>query len=498
MTAPALRVRALHVAYGNGHRALSGLDLDLWDGECLALVGESGCGKTTLARTLLGLLPGSAMATGSVELAGEQILGLAHRAMRRLLGTQIGYVAQDPYAACDPLRTVGHHLAEAWKAKGVRPPDGAIIAKLEHLRITDPAVRARDHPHQWSGGMLQRATIAAATVHEPTLTIADEPTSALDAELADGVLDALRSAGRTLLLISHDLRLVARHADRVAVIDGGRIVESGPAEQVLSEPRHASTRTLLAASSAIRTARTPTAAPPPMPAASGPRAPVLTAAALRRSYRSGSHSVAAVRDVSLSIGPGEIVGLCGPSGSGKSTVLRLLSGIEPVDAGTIGYGASGQSSAPPGYVMPVFQDPVASLDRRWPLWRSVTEPLTRLQRLSRTERVNRARAALARVNLDHLDPGLLPGQLSVGQCQRVAIARALIAEPALIVADEPTASLDVTTATEITALLREMAGQGTAMLVVSHDLPLLAALADRILRMDHGRLQEPAPTAAGR
>jgi peptide/nickel transport system ATP-binding protein len=499
MSAPALRVRELHVAYGGGRPVLSGLELDAQAGECLAVVGESGCGKTTLVRTLLGLLPPGAKASGSAELNGTQLLGLRRRAFRQLLGTQIGYVAQDPYAACDPLRTVGHHVAEAWRAKGLRPPEGTIAAKLDQLGIVEGGRRARDHPHQWSGGMLQRATIAAATAHDPKLTIADEPTSALDADLADGVLDALRSAGRTLLLISHDLRLVERHADRVAVMRDGGIVESGPTADVLGAPQHPYTVGLLASSTAIRvrTAASPAAAVERQdpPATTQARTPVMTAVGLNRSYRTGRHTVSAVRDVSITISPGEIVGLSGSSGSGKSTLLRLLSGLEPADSGSVGFGPNGQAVPPPGYVMPIFQDPVASLDRRWPLWRSVTEPLTRRESLPRAERIDRARAALERVNLGHLDPGLLPGQLSVGQCQRVAIARAVIAGPALVVADEPTASLDVTTATEIVALLREVANEDTAILVVSHDLPLLGTLADRILRMDHGRLSEPAPTS---
>jgi peptide/nickel transport system ATP-binding protein len=478
MTA-ALEIRDLRITYGNGHVALQGIDLDVRPGECLALVGESGCGKTSLARAVLGLLPAHTGTTGSISVSGQEILGRSGRARRRLLGDQLGYVAQDPYAACDPLRTVAHHVGEAWTAKGRRPADGEVVARVEALGVRDAPVRLRERPHQWSGGMLQRATIAAATAHAPTLTIADEPTSALDAELADGVLSTLRAASPTLLLISHDLRLVAAHSDRIAVIEGGRIVETGPTDEVLTRPAHPCTRGLLTAAEAVR-------ATPGRPSAPRSARTVLAASTVSRSYGSGAQMVRAVRDVSLTISAGDVVGLFGPSGSGKSTLLRLLAGTEQPDSGSVRYTEAGLSSPPPGYVMPIFQDPVASLDRRWPLWRTITEPLTRQARLSRSQRVERARQALAEVRLDQLDPSLLPGQLSVGQCQRVAIARALIAEPAVIVADEPTASLDVTTAAEIVGLLRHIADRGTALVIVSHDRPLLTALADRTVQLDHG------------
>ena len=210
-------------------------------------------------------------------------------------------------------------------------------------------------------------------------------------------------------------------------------------------------------------------------------------------YRSGTGTIHALREASLTIHAGEIVGIAGPSGSGKSTLLRIASGVEEPGGGTVTF-ADGQASAPRGYVMPVFQDPVASLDRRWPIWRSITEPATVTRRLGRRERLSMAREALSRVRLEGLDPHRLPGQLSVGQCQRVAIARALLARPALVVADEPTASLDVTTAAEIVELLRLARTTGVAIALVSHDEALLSAVADRIVRIRDG-LTLPAEMA---
>jgi peptide/nickel transport system ATP-binding protein len=410
-----------------------------------------------------------------------------------LLGQHLGYVAQDPYAACDPIRTVRHHIEEAWRAHGAAVPPGLIEQRMSGLGIGAAPTRLRDRPYQWSGGMLQRASISAATVHDPELVLADEPTSALDAELADGVLHAVRRASRSLLLISHDLRLVENHADRVAVLRDGRIVETAPTGSITTAPQHEHTSQLLTAADSIRSAQAaggshrPSATPP-----------VVTIDRVSVTYRSGTSTIPALRDASLTVHAGEIVGIAGPSGSGKSTLLRIASGIEQPGSGSVTF-ADGQASVPRGYVMPVFQDPVASLDRRWPIWRSITEPATATRRMSRPERLRLAREALAQVRLGQLDPHRLPGQLSVGQCQRVAIARALIARPALIIADEPTASLDVTTAAEIVDLLRLTRQSGLAIALVSHDEALLAAVADRIVRIRDGLTvpAQPDDIAAG-
>ena len=494
MTAPLLQIRGLAVRYSSGPIVLDGLDLDVQAGECLALVGESGCGKTTLARAVLGLLPRHVAVAGTIELLGSDISHASAKSRRALLGKHLGYVAQDPYAACDPIRTVRHHIEEAWRAHGTAVPPGVIEQRMSGLGIGAAETRLRDRPHQWSGGMLQRASITAATVHDPALVLADEPASALDAELADGVLHAVRRASRSLLLISHDLRLVENHADRIAVLRDGRIVETGRTGSITTAPQHEHTSQLLTAADSIRSAARPAGdshRPSATPA-------VVTIDRVSVTYRSGTSTIPALRDASLTVHAGEIVGIAGPSGSGKSTLLRIASGIEHPESGTVTF-AGGHASAPRGYVMPVFQDPVASLDRRWPIWRSITEPATLNKRLSRPDRLQLASEALARVRLGELNPHRLPGQLSVGQCQRVAIARALIARPALIVADEPTASLDVTTAAEIVDLLRLTRQSGLAIALVSHDEALLAAVADRIVRIRDGRTapaQRPDDIAA--
>ena len=241
-----LSIRGLRITYGNGGMALRGVDLEVRSGECVALVGESGSGKTTLARAVVGLLPRSARARGSVRLGEREMLGLSDREWRKLRGRTVGFVSQDPFAACDPLRSVGHHVEESWRVHGDRRPPANHLDRLAELGIPHPKEMLRDRPHQWSGGMLQRATTVAASMYDPPLLVADEPTSALDAELADGVLTSLRRAGRSVLLVCHDLDLAAKHSDRIAVMYAGRIVEERASSQP-GQPRHPYSRALLAA-----------------------------------------------------------------------------------------------------------------------------------------------------------------------------------------------------------------------------------------------------------
>lgn len=269
MNGPALVVTGLSVTYPGGAAAVRGVDLHVEAGECLAVVGESGCGKTTLATAVLGLLPPGTTVTGSVRVTGTEVVGAPPRALRRLRGRAVGLVAQDPYAACDPLRRVRDHVAEAWRAHGARPPPGAVVSRLARLGIPAAERTARRHPHEWSGGMLQRATVAAAAAHAPALLVADEPTTALDADRAHSVLTDLRATGAALLLISHDLGVVAAHADRIAVCYAGRVVETGSSDAVLARPGHPYTEALLA-SVPRRGAGLPRALPGAPPAATSP------------------------------------------------------------------------------------------------------------------------------------------------------------------------------------------------------------------------------------
>ncbi|MCG8351352.1 MAG: ATP-binding cassette domain-containing protein [Chloroflexales bacterium] len=563
MSKPVLHYEHVHVRYANGVSAVRGVSFSLHPGECLALVGESGCGKTTMARAALGLLPATASLHGSIRLGDDEIVGATPEMICRLRGLVVGFVAQNPFEAYNPLDQIEAHVAEAWRAHNQTPPRGLIGSALERLGIAEAPRQMRRYPHQWSGGMLQRATIAAAAAHQPLVIIADEPTSALDADRADATLAALRATGAAVLLVSHDIGVVSRHADRVAVCYAGRVVEIGHSAEVLAQPRHPYTRGLLAATPrATRGLPMPLTGTPPslnapiLGCAFAPRcafalpaceyqdpplidgvacpvlnpnngasemhsqnlpaepkaapmikratssAPVVEARRVARYYGRGPRVVEAVRAASLVVQRGEIVGVSGPSGCGKSTLLRLLATIETPSIGEVlldGTLASRGGThrllnplARNGFIMPIFQDPLGSLDARWPVWRSVAEPLTaphRNERPGMNRRREIARERLAAVGLAHIDLDARPRELSIGQCQRVAIARALLATPGLIIADEPTSALDASVAAAILRLLAATAHSGTAMVIVSHDRPLLDILCDRVLTMRDGVLE---------
>jgi peptide/nickel transport system ATP-binding protein len=463
MTGTVLACERLSVAYGISATVVEDVSLSIAAGECLALVGPSGSGKTTIARAILGLLPQGARISGRLTVQGMDVLSLAETELRQLRGKAIGYVAQDPYQACDPLRTVHDHVASAWTVHGQRPAVDVIGDRLAQAGIADATQAMVQYPHQWSGGMLQRASIAAATAHAPALLVADEPTSALDADRADAILAAIKASGSAILLISHDLELVLRHADRIALCQGGRIVETGTAQQ-LSSSSSPYARALFAA----------TAHPVRRPNRRQ-GAVCMSGQSLSRRYAGR----AALSDCDITVETGVILGITGPSGCGKSTLLRLLAGLERPDAGTLERSAT---LARPGAIMPVFQDPVASLDSRWPIWRSLTEPLTAPHRPPLSQKHRRAQAdiALDRLGLGDIDPESLPGELSSGQCQRVSVARATIARPALILADEPTSALDTIAKRQVLDLLTTAAQNGTAIVLVSHDRHMLAHVADQV------------------
>ncbi len=559
-TKPILQYNNVDIRYANGVQAVRGVSFELYPGECLALVGESGSGKTTIARAVLGLLPANAQISGSIQINGVEIVGSSEARLRALRGLVAGFVAQDPFEACNPLASIFDHVAEAWRAHNQSPPTQTVIDKLAQLGIPEPTTNMQRYPHQWSGGMLQRATIAAASAHHPALLIADEPTSALDADRADVTLRALKAQGAAVLLVSHDIGLVARHADRIAVCYAGQIVEIAATNTLRHHPQHPYTIGLFKAlpnqpgilpepllgtpprligelagcafaprclyvrppclvvtPTLINGVACPVLAPKghteaislPSPALSplaagvstrpaqvGP--PVVEARAVSKHYSRGNAIVRAVIHADLEVARGEIVGISGPSGCGKSTLLRLLATIEPPSTGQICLDGVVVAQAGKGivrrvrggFVMPIFQDPVGSLDRRWPIWRSITEPLTapHRPRTSVHERRALAEARLAEVGLAHIDLEARPGVLSVGQCQRVSIARALIAEPALLIADEPTSALDASVSAAILHLLMAIAQRNTAIVIVSHDRQLLDALCDRVLMMRDGVL----------
>ncbi|PZO77804.1 MAG: microcin ABC transporter ATP-binding protein [Mesorhizobium amorphae] len=495
-----LRLENLGVSFP-GRPLLDGVSLSVDAGETLALVGESGSGKSLTALAIMRLLPPGMETTGRISVEDTDLLPLPERRMQALRGGTLGMVFQEPMTALNPLKSVGEQVAE-----GIRIHARLSRAEAEEqaaamlARVGLPADRAglARLPHELSGGQRQRVVIAIACAAGPRLLIADEPTTALDVVLQAQVLDLLRGLveerGLGLLLISHDLAVVADMADRIAVLKEGRIVEGGDALAVLTAPSHPYTQRLLAAS-----ARPAPRLHPPI----DPATPLLEVRDLVRDYpgrRTGLFSrmppTRAVDGVSLSIAPGQSVALVGRSGCGKSTLARAVLGLEKATSGTILFDGKPFPGADDRAVrrrmQVVFQDPFGSFDPRRRVEALVGEPLHLLEtQPSRAERREAVARALSEVGLPEDSLDRFPHEFSGGQRQRLAIARAIILRPSLVVADEPVSALDVSIRARILALFRELnARLGLAYLFITHDLDVARAIADEVLVMDKGEIVE--------
>ncbi|MFE3851965.1 dipeptide ABC transporter ATP-binding protein [Streptomyces griseorubiginosus] len=481
--------------------AVRGVSLHVRPGETLALVGESGSGKSTVALAAMGLLPGTARVSGRVSADGTEIVGAPDASLTRLRGRTASMVFQEPATALDPLTRVGAQIAEVVRNhRDVSRSEAAreAVELLRRVGIPEPERRASAFPFQLSGGQRQRVVIAMAIANSPGLLIADEPTTALDVTVQAEILDLLRGlaadSGTGVLLVTHNMGVVADFADRVAVMLRGEVVETGSVEEVLLRPRHEYTRELLAAVPRLRFSGTDA-----QPAEEAE--PVVRLRDV--SVRFGR--VRALDGVSLDVRPGETVGLVGESGSGKSTAARVALGLVAPDSGSVSlFGADlrrvrgrkrRELLAGVGVVL---QDPVASLDARMSVAECVAEPLRVHRRgMSGAERRDRVAEVLELVRLPRELAGRGPRELSGGQRQRVSLARALVLEPRLLVADEPTSALDVsvqrTVLEVIAALQREL---GFACLLVSHDLAVVQEFAGRVVVMRDGRVEEQGPTMA--
>ncbi|GAA0464488.1 ABC transporter ATP-binding protein [Actinoplanes capillaceus] len=485
-----IEVENLRVTFRLGQRqveAVRGVSFDVEEGECLALVGQSGSGKSVTARSLVGLAgPAARVEADTFVVDGRDVRGFAAREWRRLRGRFAGLILQDALVSLDPLRTVGAEITEVLRTHGIgdrRDRPERVQRLLTDVHVPEPQRRARQYPHQLSGGLRQRALIASAIAGGPRLLIADEPTTALDATVQAQILKLLaerRASGETLLLISHDLAVVSRLADRVLVMKDGRIVESGPTRTLLGSAGHAYTKELISA--AIGRRRVTRTAPGEV---------VVEATALRKVY--GDRAV--VRDVGLTIRAGEIVGLVGESGSGKTTVAQLLFGLTEPTSGRVRFEGRDLSGVPERARRPIrrrlqliAQDPLSAFDPRWTVRRIVGEALPRGAD---------PQPVLERVGLsaDVLDR--YPRQLSGGQRQRVAVARAIAPRPSLIICDEPVSALDVSVQAQVLDLIAQIReDDGTAWLFISHDLGVIRDLADRVLVMHDGRVVEQGPVRA--
>ena len=507
---PLLQVSNLRVAF-DGKEVVRGIDFTVQPGEKLALVGESGSGKTVTALSLLRLVM-NAHITGEAAFQGRDLLSLSEQALRGIRGSEISMIFQEPMTALNPLFTVGEQIAEVLELKqGHSSADAtrAAVALLAETGITEPERRASSYPHQLSGGQRQRAMIAMALACKPKLLLADEPTTALDVTLRGQILDLLgslqRQNGMAVILITHDLHLVRRFADRVAVMEGGHLVEQGPVAQVFANPRHDYTRRLID-SQPVRDV------PPRLADAEGV-SPVMQAQALRVSYpvplpgvrgwfRKGEF--VAVQGADFHISPGQTLGVIGESGSGKSTLALAALGLLPFKGmlsatGKAWHEGAAADKALRQAVQVVFQDPFSSLSPRMTVEEIVGEGLlVHAPHLSTAQRQSRALEALADVGLTQAQfPALLaryPHEFSGGQRQRIAIARALIVKPKLLVLDEPTSALDVTIQKQVLQLLQGLQRErGLSYLLITHDVDVIRAMAHDVIVMKDGVVLESGP-----
>jgi peptide/nickel transport system ATP-binding protein len=506
---PVLELRQLQVRYPGAERpTLDGLDLTLHPGERLALVGPSGCGKSTVARAVLQLLPPGSSCEGELELTGQDPRRLGRADLRRLRGGAVGLVFQDPMTRLNPLLTIGEHLRDTLAAHhfgaGERSRQRQRARELLERVGIDPS-RYSSYPHEFSGGMRQRLAIALALALSPPLVIADEPTTSLDVAVAGQVMAELASlceeSGSALLLISHDLAMAGRWCERIAVLDGGRLVEEAPSDTLLTTPRSPLAQRLVGAAR-LREGGVAEAIP---------ERPLLLEIDELRSWHPlpsppwQPRWLKAVDGVSLSLQEGETVGLVGASGCGKSSLCRALMGLAPVRGGSVRLEGRDLRSLKGAElrrarrrIQMVFQDPLACLNPQMTVGEAVADPLLIHGLASHPEARERARALLAAVGLEPPESfeRRLPRQLSGGQQQRVAIARALILEPKVLLCDESVSMLDAEVQTDVLNLLKELQQRlGLGLLFVTHDLNVASGFCHRVIVLEGGRIVEQGPGA---
>lgn len=525
---PLLSIRDLEVTFrtdSGSAAAVRGASFDVHRGETVAVVGESGSGKSTTAAAVIGLLADNGAVTGGrILLDGDDLTALGEDELTRLRGSRIAMVPQDPMSNLNPVRRVGSQVDAALVDNGVvrgRAVRPRTVELLTEAGLPDAAHRARQYPHEFSGGMRQRALIAMALAARPGLLIADEPTSALDVTvqrtILDGLTDLTARLGVAVLLITHDLGLAAERADRVVVMYRGEVVEQGDARTILTDPRHPYTRRLLAAAPSLASRRIELArhgVATEAPASQAPREPTGDAAVqepplvevdhltkvfpVRGGLLRRAADVRAVDDVSLVVPRGRTVAVVGESGSGKSTLARMVLGLLEPTSGSVRFDGADvvhrDRAAEVAFrrrVQPVFQDPYASLDPLFTVFRTVEEPLRAHGAGDRAARAARVRELMDQVALPAALLRRYPAELSGGQRQRVAIARALALDPELVVCDEAVSALDVVVQAQILQLLTELQARlGLTYLFISHDLAVVRQVADHVCVMQAGRLVE--------
>lgn len=505
MNAPIIETKNLGVEFwvdGQWVMAATDISFNVSPGEVLAVVGESGSGKSTSAMSLLGLLPVNGRASGSVKLAGEELIGAEKKRLRQIRGEEIAVIFQEPMTALNPVYTIGFQISEALKVHYPKMTKAEAkeraLALLTMVELPDPEKAFNSYPHQLSGGQRQRAMIAQSLSCDPKLLIADEPTTALDVTVQAEILDLLRNLNQKLqsgvILITHDMGVVADLADRILVMKDGQMVEQGTADEIFNRPQHPYTQTLLASvpklgRSERRFFEVPKDAKPVL---------ALKDVSIVYPKRGKVPAFTAAKNVSFEIYQGEILGLVGESGSGKTTVGRAAIGLLPVSEGSIkliGEEIAGASQKQLRGLRQrtgvVFQDPGSSLNPRLPIGESIGEPLLLAKKAEGDQLNHIVEDLLDSVELPRSYRNRYPHELSGGQRQRVGIARAISLNPDLLIADEPTSALDVSVQARFLDLLLDLQDKlKFACLFISHDLAVVDTLAHRIAVMQHGELVE--------
>ncbi|MEO0048729.1 MAG: hypothetical protein RL556_61 [Actinomycetota bacterium] len=501
-----LEVKDLSVDFwvdGVWYPAAKNISFNVEAGEALAIVGESGSGKSTSAMALLGLLPSNARITGSVKVAGQELIGASESVLRKYRGNKVAYIFQEPMTALNPVYTIGFQISEVLRTHIDMSPKDARVRAIELLtmvEIPNPEQSFDKYPHQLSGGQRQRAMIAQALACDPILLVADEPTTALDVTVQAEILDLMRDlrtrVNASVLLITHDMGVVADLADKILVMKNGAAVEQGEVHQIFKKPVAAYTQELLASVPKMGAAKDRNEGHDFVTG----KKPILVMDSITIEYPKHGRTPAfkAVEDFNLEIYPGEIVGLVGESGSGKTTVGRAAIGLLPIKSGSLEV-AGIELSKPSlkelrslrNHTGIVFQDPASSLNPRLPIGESIGEPMLLAGVAKGKELDRKVEDLLDQVELPRSYRNRYPHELSGGQRQRVGIARALALRPELLIADEPTSALDVSVQARFLELLQEIQEQlKFACLFISHDLAVVDILAHRIAVMQRGKLVE--------
>ncbi|WP_313817794.1 ABC transporter ATP-binding protein [Citricoccus sp.] len=488
--------------------AVKSVSFDIKPGEVVALVGESGSGKSVTSSTAMGLLPANASVTGTVMLGDREVTKLDANGLRKIRGRHAAMVFQEPMTALNPVLTVGDQLTESLNVHGIAygtEADRRAVELLEMVGIPDAQHRLKQYPHQFSGGQRQRIVIAMAISCSPEVIIADEPTTALDVTVQAEILELLRSLKDQLntgiLLITHNMGVVADMADRVCVMLRGELVESGEVHQVMQNPQHPYTERLLGSVPRLG-AELGVAEPSPVTSTQTTAVYAIEAQGLCIEYDHRGKKNRVVHDIDFTVAPGEILGLVGESGSGKSTIAKSVLGLLPVASGSLKIHGSDltrlagkDARALRKRIGVVFQDPAASLDPRFPIGDVITEPMVIHNVGNRQTRLDRAYELLDAVKLPRSVVNRFPHELSGGQRQRISIARALTLDPEVLIADEPTSALDVSVQAAVLDMFAELQSRYEfACLFVSHDLAVVDMLAHRVLVLKDGRQVEQGPT----